>query len=122
MQSHIQTSSLSPDPNSTFELFDRVVNVRPSYTVPVGHVGTIIALHKAPDNNDNDVLYDVVFDSPFLGGLDVGCSTNRGYRLPRIALINKSYGQRQFNEKTGKSSEIISHTSSNRIIINFNYF
>lgn len=102
LQSNTQTTSLSPDPNSTFDLFNRVVNVRPSYTVPVGRVGTIVAIHKTSESNDNDVLFDVVFDIPFTGGLDLGCSANRGYRLPRHALINKSYGQRQFEEKTGK--------------------
>jgi len=41
-----------PDPSSTYELFDRVINVRDGYTVPLGLRGTVTAICRgtAPHN------------------------------------------------------------------------
>ena len=36
---------LVPDPSADYELFDRVVNVRDGYSVPLGVRGTIIGIH-----------------------------------------------------------------------------
>ena len=91
-----------PDPGTKFEMYDRVVNVRENYTVPLGLRGTIIAIHQSPDNISEENMYDVVFDEPFLGGLSLNCSENRGYRLPTCALINKSHGLRELKLRTGK--------------------
>ncbi|XP_071370052.1 5'-3' exoribonuclease 1-like, partial [Centroberyx affinis] len=41
-----------------------------------------------------EVLYEVVFDEEFAGGLTIRCTTGRGYRLPPSALINLSHGTR----------------------------
>ncbi|KAI4465247.1 3' exoribonuclease [Holotrichia oblita] len=93
-----------PDANSKFQLYDRVVNVRESYTVPLGLRGTVIAVHKSEGDSNDDVLYDIVFDEEFPGGLSLNCCVNRGYRLPKSALINKSYGQRDYEFKAGKTA------------------
>lgn len=92
-----------PDPSATFQLYDRIVNVREGYTVPLGLKGTIIGIHKPNSSKESETLYDVLFDHEFPGGLALNCSANRGYRMPRPALINISYGQRVYEQrKTGK--------------------
>ncbi|GLV41654.1 pacman [Carabus blaptoides fortunei] len=105
----IQSGHLPPDPSVTYQLYDRVVNVRESYTVPFGCRGTVIGIQgptspQLAANNTNtsaqDDLYDVVFDQPFAGGLQISCSANRGYRVPRSALINVSHGARVVQQKS----------------------
>lgn len=81
-----------PDKDATFELFDRVVNVKLNVAVPFGLRGTIIGIHEAP--NSSDVLYQVIFDEPFLGGLALRCSSKNVFLLEALALINISYGER----------------------------
>ncbi|XP_018322001.1 5'-3' exoribonuclease 1 isoform X2 [Agrilus planipennis] len=97
----LQIGNLMPDPTTTFLLYDRVVNIRESYTVPVGLKGTIIAVRKPQDASDEDTMYDVLFDEEFSGGLELNCLTPRAYRLPRSAMINISHGERMLNQKTG---------------------
>ena len=38
----LQIGNIAPDPSANHRLFDRIVNVRDSYTVPLGYKGTII--------------------------------------------------------------------------------
>ena len=38
-------ATLVPDPYSQYELYDRVVNVRDGYSVPLGLRGTVTAIH-----------------------------------------------------------------------------
>lgn len=97
-QSELQFGHTPPDPDATYELCDRIVNVREGHSVPLGAKGTIIGIRTI---DDNDKLYDVVFDNPFLGGLALNCSNGRGYRLPPVAMINISYGNRVYQNKTG---------------------
>lgn len=63
----------------------------------------MIAVHKSEGESSDDMLYDIVFDEEFPGGLSLNCCANRGYRLPKSALINKSYGQRDYEFKAGKT-------------------
>jgi len=35
---------LIPDPNASYELFDRVINIRDGYSVPLGLRGTVIGI------------------------------------------------------------------------------
>merc|ERR1719370_2058001 len=77
------------EPGTTFNLFDRVVNIREGFSVPLGLRGTLIRVQKGAKQEDN--LYDVLFDEPFAGGLTLRCSPGRGYRLPGSALINLSF-------------------------------
>ncbi|XP_035277736.1 5'-3' exoribonuclease 1 isoform X2 [Anguilla anguilla] len=87
-----QQHGVVPDPDGEYRLFDRVVNVRESFTVPLGLRGTIIGIKGA--DREAEVLYEVVFDEEFAGGLTIRCSPGRGYRLPPSALINLTHGSR----------------------------
>ncbi|XP_066513701.1 5'-3' exoribonuclease 1-like isoform X3 [Hoplias malabaricus] len=88
-----QQHGVVPDPDAEYHLFDRVVNVRESFSVPLGLRGTIIGIKGA--ERDAEVMYEVLFDEEFAGGLTIRCSPGRGYRLPPCALINLSHGSRQ---------------------------
>lgn len=88
------------------KILDRIVNVRCGFSVPFGLKGTVIAIQKSSTDSDRDTMYDVVFDSSFKDGMKLNCSEGRGYRLPKHAFINISYGQRLMEQKTGKPSEI----------------
>ncbi|XP_044268734.1 5'-3' exoribonuclease 1 isoform X2 [Tribolium madens] len=103
----IQTGFLAPDPLVETRVFDRIVNVREGFTVPLGLKGTVIAIHKSPNVLKNeDELYDIVFDKTFPGGMALNCSEHRGYRLSKISFINICYGRRKMEEKTGKPGEL----------------
>ncbi|XP_071398798.1 5'-3' exoribonuclease 1-like, partial [Centroberyx affinis] len=87
-----QQQGVVPDPEADYHLFDRVVNIRESFSVPLGLRGTVIGIKGA--EREAEVLYEVVFDEEFAGGLTIRCTTGRGYRLPPSALINLSHGTR----------------------------
>nr|XP_026240798.1 5'-3' exoribonuclease 1 isoform X2 [Urocitellus parryii] len=87
-----QQHGVIPDRDAEFRLFDRVVNVRENFSVPVGLRGTIIGIKGA--SREADVLFEVLFDEEFPGGLTIRCSPGRGYRLPTSALVNLSHGSR----------------------------
>ena len=81
------------EPGTVFCLYDRVVNVREGFSVPLGLRGTVIRIQKGARVEDN--VYDVLFDEIFTGGLTLRCSQGRGYRMPGSAMINltfKEYG------------------------------
>lgn len=91
-----------PDNDAKFELFDRVVNVKLNVAVPFGLRGTIIGIHEGPSSSD--VLYEIIFDEPFLSGLTLRCSSKNVFLLEAVALINISYGERCEAKKVeGKS-------------------
>ncbi|CAH1131010.1 unnamed protein product [Ceutorhynchus assimilis] len=98
----LQSGTLPPDPKMQVELFDRIVNTRSGFSVPFGLKGTIIAIAESPSGNERDTMYDVVFDKPFQDGLQLNCSPGRGYKLPRTAFIDISYGKRVLDKRTGK--------------------
>ncbi|XP_071945753.1 5'-3' exoribonuclease 1-like [Antedon mediterranea] len=85
--------NLIPDPNTTCELFDRIINVREGYTVPFGLRGTVVGIQ--PAERIIDTLYDVIFDEQFSGGISIRCTGSRGYRMPPTAFINLSHGLRK---------------------------
>lgn len=87
-----QHHGVVPDRDAEYRLFDRVVNVRYGFSVPVGLRGTVIGIKGA--DREADILYEVLFDEEFPGGLTIRCSQPRGYRLPSCALINLSHGSR----------------------------
>ncbi|XP_029664328.1 5'-3' exoribonuclease 1 isoform X1 [Formica exsecta] len=94
--------SVPPDPSSQNRLFDRICCVRSGFSVPLGAKGVIIGIRKA--NNPTDIMYDVLFDQPFIGGLTLsGCSASRGYRLAAMDFINISFGER--NEQGNPANE-----------------
>ncbi|XP_061588821.1 5'-3' exoribonuclease 1 [Cololabis saira] len=88
----VQQQGVVPDPDAESRLFDRVVNIRESFTVPLGLKGTIVGIKAA--EREAEVLYEVLFDEEFAGGLSIRCTSPRGYRLPPCALINLSHGVR----------------------------
>ncbi|XP_012502897.1 PREDICTED: 5'-3' exoribonuclease 1 isoform X2 [Propithecus coquereli] len=111
-----QQHGVIPDRDAEFRLFDRVVNVRENFSVPVGLRGTIIGIKGA--NREADVLFEVLFDEEFPGGLTIRCSPGRGYRLPTSALVNLSHGSRSEtgNQKLTaivKPQPAVNHYSSN---------
>lgn len=87
-----QQQGVVPDPDAEYRLFDRVVNIREGFSVPLGLRGTIIGIKGA--EREAEVLYEVLFDEEFAGGLNIRCAVLRGYRLPPSALINLSHGLR----------------------------
>ncbi|KAM3932204.1 5'-3' exoribonuclease 1 isoform 3-T3 [Leptodactylus fuscus] len=90
-----QQFGVVPDRDAEFRLFDRVVNVRESFSVPLGLRGTVIGIKGA--ERDADVLLEILFDEEFPGGLNIRSSQSRGYRVPPSALINLSHGVRTEN-------------------------
>ncbi|OBS57985.1 hypothetical protein A6R68_10886, partial [Neotoma lepida] len=64
-----QQHGVVPDRDAEFRLFDRVVNVRENFSVPVGLRGTIIGIKGA--SREADVLFEVLFDEEFPGGLTI---------------------------------------------------
>ncbi|XP_035697172.1 5'-3' exoribonuclease 1-like isoform X1 [Branchiostoma floridae] len=103
---------LVPDPGADFQLFDRVVNVRDGHGVPLGLRGTVIGIHSAA--KEVDLLYDIVFDEQFQGGLSLkGCSPGYGYRMPPSGLINISFGLRkESGQLKGKPTAVVKPTST----------
>lgn len=101
----LHLTSRAPDARSTFNMFDRVVISRESYSVPLGFKGTIISIHKVTDSNpvkqENikafDMFYDVLFDEEFLEGQSIyGLPIKRVFRVPQSTLINLSFGLGNF--------------------------
>lgn len=60
--------NVAPDPNSQHRLLDRICCVRSGFTVPIGAKGTIIGIQKA-NTNLTEIMFDVLFDRPFIGNL-----------------------------------------------------
>ncbi|XP_054164926.1 5'-3' exoribonuclease 1-like [Oppia nitens] len=80
-----------PDPKATYNLFDRVVNIRSGISVPLGAKGTIVGKH-IDDSNEVNTLFDIVFDEEFVGGVALRCTKGKGYKLSPANLINITYG------------------------------
>ena len=51
--------TLIPDPSAVYELFDRVVNVRDGYSVPLGLRGTVIGISHG---RQGALSYDLLFN------------------------------------------------------------
>lgn len=75
-----------PDLDAIYHLFDRVVNVRSGYTVPLGLRGTVVGI--LPGERPRDIVYEVVFDEPFAAGLAIRCVRNH---FSYIADIRVAY-------------------------------
>lgn len=88
----LQLGWVAPDEGATYQMFDRVVNVRENFAVPLGFRGTIIGF--LPKEENEPQMCEVLFDEPFPGGLPLRCSVDRGYRLSTLFLVNLSYGSR----------------------------
>ena len=86
------TGNSMPDPETNFLLFDRVVNVREGFCVPLGCRGTVTGIQKSSSSEDN--IYEVLFDKEFQGGMSIRSSNGRSYRVPGSALINFTFHKR----------------------------
>uniref|UniRef100_A0A8C9VY60 5'-3' exoribonuclease 1 n=1 Tax=Scleropages formosus TaxID=113540 RepID=A0A8C9VY60_SCLFO len=82
-----QQQGVVPDPDVEYRLFDRVVNVRESFTVPLGLRGTVIGI------KGGECAVCLHLFTHYLPPVS-RCSQNRGYRLPPSALVNLSHGSR----------------------------
>ena len=87
------TGNSMPDEQAVFRLFDRVVNVREGFSVPLGLRGTVTGIAKTGSAPTDELLLDVLFDRAFPGGLSLRSSPGRSYRVPSSGLINLTYGQ-----------------------------
>lgn len=101
----MQSGTLPPDPKAETRVLDRIINVRSGFSVPLGLKGTVVSIQESSTGNDRDTMYDVLFDRAFHDGMTLNCSPGRGYRLPKTAFINISYGQRLMVERTGRPGE-----------------
>ncbi|KAK5646017.1 hypothetical protein RI129_004481 [Pyrocoelia pectoralis] len=101
----LQMGNLAPDSAATFELYDRVINVREGYTVPMGYKGTIVSIRKANTQEESETTFDIIFDKPFLGALSLNGSSNRGYQMSKHSLINISHGGRILDGKFNKPGQ-----------------
>ncbi|GFT31283.1 5'-3' exoribonuclease 1 [Nephila pilipes] len=81
-----------PDTRTTFHLFDRVINICPTSSVPLGFKGTIVGIQNA--TKESDYIYEIVFDKEFSGGIALPSGSKKSYRMPPNGIINLSYGDR----------------------------
>lgn len=95
----LSKGSGAPDQEADYWLFDRVVNIREGFSVPLGLRGTIIGVMKA--DRPEDSYLEVLFDQDFHGGLAIKTSNKKVYRVPRTALINISHGKRMDAKSNG---------------------
>lgn len=120
--------SSMPDDTTKFYLFDRVVNVREGYSVPLGLRGTVtgtnifyvfviskVSLYVLnynyfrvqgihPSATADNQLLEVNFDQEFRGGLALRSSKLCSYRVPASAVINISHGYRSAKKGNGSST------------------
>ena len=88
----------APDQEAEYRLYDRVVNVREGFSVPLGLRGTVIGVLKAARAEDFGI--EVLFDDEFQGGLTIRSSPGKCYRVSSNYLFGV---QRQTLENSGKS-------------------
>ena len=95
----LSMGSAPPDASTTYELLDRVVNVRQGYSVPLGLRGTVVGIRSAAKSLET--VYEVLFDEEFQGGLPIRglrAGPKRVYHLPSWAMVNLTHGKRQTME------------------------
>lgn len=61
----LNSGHFAPDGKAYHKVFDRIITVRESFTVPLGYKGTIIGVQKGENLMSN--TYETVFDKPFVG-------------------------------------------------------
>ncbi|KRX84251.1 5'-3' exoribonuclease 1, partial [Trichinella sp. T6] len=88
---------IAADPETDFQLFDRVINVRAGCCVPYGMAGTVINLPGGASHPKGNL--EVLFDRPFVGGMSIRGSKPSAFRLPSYALVNFTYSQRKKKQR-----------------------
>lgn len=53
-----------------------------------------LGITNSKSNDDTEIVYSVVFDKEFPGGISCGGSGKRGYKLCRMSFINLSHAIR----------------------------
>nr|XP_018918254.1 PREDICTED: 5'-3' exoribonuclease 1 [Bemisia tabaci] len=96
-----------PDPSTVFYLFDRVICVRESFSVPLGLKGTVVGIQRdKQDTEDKDLLIIVLFDKDFTNSDSLDPLCKRMHRLHPQGLINISHGERLANKSSAPKSHI----------------
>ncbi|CAB3243400.1 unnamed protein product [Arctia plantaginis] len=116
----LHTGNLQPDPKADYRLYDRVVCVSSTMTVPLGATGTVTAIYppaaantvRLSDKLNNDPTYQVMFDNTFPGAMTEDLFEEpRFYRMSSSTLLNLSMGRRL--RGGGSSSTGASASASN---------
>lgn len=90
-----------PDTKTTFHLFDRVINICPTSSVPLGLKGTIIGIQTAV--KECDYIYEIIFDKEFSGGIALSSGSRKAYRMPPNGILNLSHGDRLHRQNRSPS-------------------
>ncbi|KAI7852090.1 XRN 5'-3' exonuclease N-terminus-domain-containing protein [Circinella umbellata] len=92
--------------SQSFKLGDRIIYALEAGAVPLGFRGTVVGLQET--------VIDVVFDSTFMGGTNLGgrCSDFRGLSLPFWSVINLSYPS--FAHQPNETDQQHHHQSTNK--------
>ncbi|RVE42243.1 hypothetical protein evm_013102 [Chilo suppressalis] len=102
----LHEGNISPDPRADFKMYDRIVCVSRSITVPLAATGTVTAVYLPPPPNTvrlSDRLnvepsYQVMFDEPFPGAMTEDLFDEpRFYRMLPTNMLNISYGRKLRN-------------------------
>ncbi|KAL0891892.1 hypothetical protein ABMA27_015146 [Loxostege sticticalis] len=102
----LHEGNIQPDPSADFKMYDRIVCVSRSITVPLGAVGTITAVYQPPaantvrlsDKLNAEPTYQVMFDEPFPGATQEELFNEpRFYRMLPTNMLNISYGRKLRN-------------------------
>ncbi|OQR74774.1 5'-3' exoribonuclease 1 isoform X1-like, partial [Tropilaelaps mercedesae] len=95
----------APDKQTSFSLYDRVINVRPDITVPLGLKGTVIGIHRPSGGEDErEATYEILFDEEFPTGTQTrGAQGLRVATLSVVSMINITHGQRVRVEQAQKN-------------------
>eukprot|EP00095_Tigriopus_kingsejongensis_P010572 maker-scaffold1137_size60140-snap-gene-0.17 protein:Tk10572 transcript:maker-scaffold1137_size60140-snap-gene-0.17-mRNA-1 annotation:"5 -3 exoribonuclease 1" len=102
-----------PDEEANFLLFDRVVNVREGFSVPLGLRGTVTGILKT--EGSPEVTLEVVFDRSFPGGMTLRSSPGRSYKVPGSAVINLSHGVRKSKKEGTKPMAVVQPIGESRV-------
>ncbi|CAG9784859.1 unnamed protein product [Diatraea saccharalis] len=102
----LHEGNIQPDPKADFKMYDRVVCVSRSITVPIGATGTVTAVYQPPapntvrlsDKLNAEPSYQVMFDEPFPGAMTEDLFEEpRFYRMLPTNMLNISYGRKLRN-------------------------
>ncbi|KAK6634904.1 hypothetical protein RUM44_000151 [Polyplax serrata] len=116
-KSDLVIGNLPPIKSVKHLLFDTVVSVRSSYTVPTGLRGIIIGIIEGDKNAET--MYHILFEEPFVGGLALNSKENRVYKMPESYFLNLSEGNRNCQKvvyhKDGNVNDKIQSVTLNRL-------
>lgn len=71
----------------------------------------VLGIHGA--EKETDIMYDIVFDKQFVGGVTLRCSEHRGYRMTCQSFINLTYGMKHDRTKSQTKPTAVVQPSGN---------